>query len=92
MEETAIPLYSWFWLVVPMSVVFLLSILNYLRHRTSAKPADNNKTRNKSADHNARRSHQPGQDIASKDVPEEKISGEKGSGKPRASGKDLSFG
>ena len=33
MEETAIPLHSWFWLIVPMSAVFLLSIVNYLRSR-----------------------------------------------------------
>ncbi len=47
MEETAIPLHSWFWLVVPMSAVFLLSIVNYFRHRIRTKSADHTDHRSK---------------------------------------------
>ncbi len=36
MEETTLPIHSWFWLFAPMIAVFVLSILNYLRKRGSA--------------------------------------------------------
>ncbi len=35
MEDTAVPLHSWFWMFVPMITVFVLSIVNYLRNRNS---------------------------------------------------------
>ena len=34
MEEIGIPLHSWFWMIVPMITVFILSVLNYIRNRT----------------------------------------------------------
>ncbi len=34
MEEMSLPLHSWFWLIVPMFSVFLLSILNYIMSRS----------------------------------------------------------
>ncbi len=49
MEETAIPLHSWFWLIVPMSIVFLLSIVNYFRNRYRGSEAEQNNSRNDAA-------------------------------------------
>ncbi len=68
MEETAIPLHSWFWLVVPMSVVFLLSIVNFLRHRTSANPVESIENRKNSEDQNDLRSR-PAEGIPERDRP-----------------------
>jgi hypothetical protein len=68
MEEIAIPLHSWFWLVAPMSVVLLLSIVNYLRHRNRAKSMDHIDSRDKSADHNEHRS-KPAENITDRSRP-----------------------
>jgi len=77
MEETAIPLYSWFWLVAPMFAVFLFSIVNYLRHRNRAKSAARIHKRNKPDGPGSNK-----KELSEKDVPE----------KPRDSGKDLPSG
>ncbi len=45
MEETAVPLHSWFWLIVPMMAVFALSVINYLRNReTPSESVDTDRT------------------------------------------------
>ncbi len=37
MDDIAVPLHSWFWLIVPMLTVFALSIVNYLRSKISSQ-------------------------------------------------------
>ena len=33
MEESVVPLHSWFWLIAPMMVVFVISVINFFRNR-----------------------------------------------------------
>ena len=33
MDDAGLTLGTWFWLIVPMLTVFILSILNYLRNK-----------------------------------------------------------
>lgn len=40
MEDAAVPLHSWFWMIVPMITVFVLSIVNFLRTRSPLSTND----------------------------------------------------
>jgi len=53
LEEMSLPLHSWFWLIVPMITVFLLSIANYIRSRSRSKAAVQNNSRTGVGDRDA---------------------------------------